>query len=994
MKNKYTEDNLVEQKVIERLREKGYCYLSLDEAQKSHEFSDAESVLLENTFRKAVEKLNRDKNPSKEDIDYALREIKKLGDIQDFNGALNKNQSIYKYIERGIQIEKREKVFSLDIINWKHPEENTFTIINQFTTKNIGEGNSRPDLILFINGMPFVIFEFKNPTDELATLTSALDKNIKKYKENIPKLFSYNHLIVLSDWAQAEYGTISAGREHFSMWKAVKDESENHETKAQMEIMLEGLFDKKRLLDTLRFFTLFDDHGKRKMVCKYHQYYSVNKAIENIDKAIKGENQNKVGTLWHTQGSGKTISLAFIVKKAREVLESPSFVLLTDRRDLDAQITEQFEGVNLGIINHVDTMLELSNTLKNASRNSIIATTIQKFLSVTECINNSKNIIVIADEAHRTQYRSLAGNVRTALPNASFMGITGTPISLKTRDTNLTFGNNISEYTVTKAIKDQVIVPIFYDFVAPRLSINTPHLSEKDIDLFEEENENEKETDSTDTTINDILKSDARLEKITNHVIEKLKTTPIEQKALFAANSREIAFLVHKKLQKKMPENQKAELVLSNYEGLSDSYDGDTDTKSLAKKFQSNETDIRIVVVCDMWLTGFDVPDLYTIFLDKKLDGHNLMQAIARVNRVYKDKKFGLVVDYIGIVSNLNKAIERYSTSAVKNTVPELEEAIMLMNKKLEELKTYVGISIDSIKHKSTTDSRDLLYEALENVITNKDTRRVDEKRKYDFIKTFSLFERLYLLIMPRREAHQLTPQFDFMEKVSKIVRKTTKMETTQKKNSKNLNIDNYIEIGDILSLFDSDGEVVNIFETEVIKKMSESGFRNIAIEILHKVMTGQIKTFFKKDKIKYESFFEKLQNLLDQYKEGILSTKEILSKLKEFAIEIKENIENRRCENGLTVEEENIFSALEKGIRAKKSDPKTTEIIKEILNRIKEDGLIYRGWSNNQIIKDKIVNLSVQVIGEKIGDQDPKYEDIRKTGSLILNQLLAYEYS
>ena len=991
-----TEDNLVEQKVIEKLVSLGYVYKTLDEIYNSGEFSEGDdgSVILEKTFKNSIKSIN--KNLADREIEDLLKKVKDLGSVQDFSKALVNNKKIYKYIEEGIKIEKLDgQVEKVNLIDLKNPEKNNFTIINQFSIKNITDDHfSRPDLILFINGIPFVLFEFKNPTNEFATLTSALDGNIKRYKKKIPKLFSYNHLVILSDWNKARYGTLTSEKEHFTGWYAVEDESEdNPRNTDEMETMILGLFNKNRLIDTLRFFTLYDTKGSEdvKIACRYHQYYTVNKTVEKIKETIGDSTEDRVGTIWHTQGSGKTISLAFIIKKCREVLDSPSFVLLTDRRELDRQITKQFNSAKIGIVEHIDSIQKLKDVLQTVSQNKIISTTIQKFRDMEGVINNSGNIIVIADEAHRSQYRELAAKMRGALPNASFLGVTGTPISFNTKDTNNTFGENISEYTVLKAEKDEVIVPIYYDFAAPYIGIKEHEIG--GIDVLKDSSgdlEDIEDVIEEDVNLNDLLSSKDRLDIITDNVVKRLKDTPNEQKAMFVANSRKIALNVANLLKRKLKDGE-VELVLSDYDNLGEEYKGNKNTLQLSEAFKKEDTNIRILVVCNMLLTGYDVPQLYTLFLDKKLEGHNLIQAITRVNRIYKDKEAGLIIDYIGIVSKLNHAISIYAKKSNKETfkIPEMSLVLSQMNENLDKLKEYIKVDIDNTKDLSNEEQRDMTYKAIENVITNPDTNVISEKRKLNFLKTLSIFERLYLLTLPRDSAYSIRSQYKFLIAIGSAIRKMSQ-EDLLPNERKELNIDEYIYIKDIISLFDHKDLSINIFDSDVIKKLGEGGFRNLAIEVLQKILEKNIKVLLNRDELKKRSFIEKLEFLLEQYKEGVLSTKEVLEKLKVISEEIIKD--NKKGNNNLGEKELIILTALERGVELDRESIETENIIKHILKSLEEKNLLFRGWVNNDIIKAKIKTIVIEILGNKFNNLE--YEKLKETGALVLDQLVFYEKS
>ena len=961
----HTEDNLVEKPAIESLKSIGYEYKTLGQAFEENEFeqSDATGIILEETFKKSIKKINKEKNLSEKDIRKAYQEVKNLtSSVKDIKDAIKNNKEFNKYIREGVKIENDEgKVVVVRLLNLENIEDNDFKMINQFVINNLhDESHSRPDLLAFINGLPMIIFEFKNPTDQTATLLSALDGNIARYKKKIPNIFVYNQLIVLSDKITAKYGTLTSTSEYFTSWKGI--ESENEESKGdELDILIKGMFDKKRLLDIIRYYTFYEERNNlsNKIICRYHQYYSVNRTIENIKKIINDSSKDSIGTLWHTQGSGKTVSLAFLVIKCREILDSPAFIFITDRKDLDNQITEQFERVGIGRVHNAENIEDLRDKIKTAG-NRIISTTIQKFKDVDGTLNNSSNIIVIADEAHRSQYRSLAAKMRGALPNASFMGVTGTPISFLEKDTNLTFGENISEYTMFQAQEDGVVVPIYYEFAAPSLKLEKLPQDLLDDGSFLESEEMNDEQEYKDVTLNDILNSKERLEKIAEHVVEKLNTTPENQKAMFVANSRQTALNMYTMIKGRMEgkDKEKVELVLSNYEGLDREYDGEKDTRELAIEFKKDDSRVRIVVVCDMWLTGFDVPSLFTLFLDKRIKGHNLMQAVARVNRVFKGKDSGLIIDYIGIISQLNEAIKRYAKRSVKAEIVELEIAIDKMNSLLGELILNIGgIDLDGIKNKDVETQRNIFFRAFENAITNERTGNVSDKKKREFVNNFTILERLHLLIMPRKEAYSIADKIDFLKGVSIAIRKLMSVTIIiDPKEQKIKDVNQYISVTGIDKVFTTDDSMVNVFDNKLISDIANEGFKNVAIEILNKLLRNEINIKFRKNRIEREELIERIERLLKEYKEGIISTKDVLEKIKEHATEVKME---RSKDNDLTDEEEIFFSALKKAhpktINIKRGDDQTKKIIREIISAIRNDIGSFRGWYNNDQIKARI---------------------------------------
>ena len=674
------EDTLAEQPVIDWLRELGYEVMFSPDLAPGGAFmerDDYREVVLESRLKRALKRINP--NLPDEALDKTAKTIIKY-EHQDIELG---NKEMYEMLTRGIVVDVKDKrgdtrgkrVYPID---FKNRDNNEFLVVNQFTVQ--GKSTRRPDVVVFINGIPIAIFELKNPLTENATIADAYAQIHEIYKRDIPKLFFYNQILVVSDLWKAKHGTASSSYGFFSVWKGLEGEEEVHKDKSELELLTKGIFEKQRLLDLIENFTVFEADAVKdatkytKKMAMYNQYFGVNKAVDNTLRAVKGD--KKIGVFWHTQGSGKSLAMVFYVNKIKklEELEGPTILFLTDRNDLDSQLYKTFLRTGYPAAKQAESIRGLADKLKGAGA-EVLFTTIQKF-DMKEPLSKRENMIVISDEAHRSQYAEWAGNVRSVLPNASFMGITGTPIELGNRNTRLVFGDHISEYPIDKSVDDKVTVPIYYEGRLVPLHILNEYIDEEFDDLFIEHPLETKESLKKKwARLEQAIGSRDRLEKVANDIVYHFNNRGIEGKAMVVTMSRKIAVEMYKniKKQKNAPE---AAVVISSNQDFKVEIQKELDNKELEKRFKNPEDPLKIAIVCDMWLVGFDVPGLHTMYLDKPLKGHVLMQAIARVNRKYKDKEGGLIVDYIGVADNLKKALAIYTSDIQKQAMVPIEEII------------------------------------------------------------------------------------------------------------------------------------------------------------------------------------------------------------------------------------------------------------------------------------------------------------------------------
>lgn len=921
-----------------------------------------QEVLIEEKLRQALRRINPFLDEKA--IEETILTIKKLDKLTlDDN-----NRLFYQYLQNGVIVktEKQNKSEIARIIDFKNPENNDFFVINQFTVE--GKNIRKPDLVVFVNGLPLAVFEFKHPFDKEISIKDAFKQIDQKYKKDIPDLFFYNQIIVVSDTFKAKYGTINTSWERFSTWKIIEKEGEKlKEGITELEVLIRGIFNKKRFLDILENFIVFEADSEKdtakytKKICYYHQYYAVNQASENTLKAIQSD--KKIGVLWHTQGSGKSLSMVFYVNKTKKIpqLKSPTYVFLTDRNDLDDQLYKTFLRCSYHhLAKKVTSTEDLKQRLKNPQA-EIIFTTIQKFQGKDyPLLSEKENIIVIADEAHRSEYAKLAANVRIALPNASFMGITGTPISLNNRDTRLVFGNYISQYTIDKAVEDGATVPIYYQSRLVPLHLTNYFIDDDYDQLMAEYDLDVKESlKKKFANLEKLVLAEDRISKIVSDIYFHFKNHGIKGKAMITTISREGAIKYYRHLRKYFEKNEIA-VVISNIIEFKDELDCELNIKETEKNFKNPESNLKIVVVCDMWLTGFDAPSLEIIYFDKPLKNHTLLQAIARVNRVYKDKPGGLIVDYIGIADDIKKALGEFVFDKKLEEKPmiSLEELVNKMNEKLDVVRSmFFGINYQNWKNILPDDFNRLVNISLEKIITDEKLNIISEEKKKRFLKEVSLLIKLFAFVMPHQEAYKIKDEVEFFELIKKRLVKNTNIlididyehkETVVKQLiSKSIKAEGIL---DILKLKDKiDFSILN---EKFIEEIKNSQYRNLSIEAIRKLIEEKIKIKIRKNYFRYKKFSDLLDELIEKYEDRLINSSKILDELIKLAQEIS-NTEESDKKLGMSEEEIALYEVIKKFKIKDLKNGKLKELIKELVRILRRDIAI--DWENSEIIKARI---------------------------------------
>lgn len=881
----------------------------------------------------------------------ALQEaVNKLRNIE--NGSLvQKNIVFMDYLQNGITVNYfdngEEKSDIVYLVDYKNIDNNSFVIANQWTF--IENSTKIPDVILFLNGIPVVLMELKSPSREETDVSDAY-RQLRNYMKEIPSMFVYNVICVMSDQLSSRAGTITSGIDRFMEWKTVDGNKENTQH-AQFDTFFEGMFQKERLLDIIKNFVCFSNDGieKFKILAGYHQYFAVKKAIESTKNAMVSD--GKGGVFWHTQGSGKSLSMVFYAHLLQEELNSPTIVVITDRNDLDDQLFGQFSKCK-DFLRQTPIQAEnrehLRSLLEGRKANGIIFTTMQKFENYDSALSQRRNIVVMADEAHRGQYGltekikitknkdgeeiatkviGTARMIRNSLPNATYIGFTGTPISTKDRSTREVFGNYIDIYDMTQAVEDGATRPVYYESRVVKLKLDqeTLKLIDNEYEIMANNADEEvierskKELSRMDA----ILGADDTINSLVDDILyhyENNREHLLTGKAMIVAYSRPIAMKIYQRILDLRPNwTQKVAVVMTS--GNNDPEEwrdiiGNKKYKNeLAKKFKDNDSELKIAIVVDMWLTGFDVPSLATMYIYKPMAGHNLMQAIARVNRVYKDKEGGLIVDYVGIAGALKRAMNDY-TSRDKKNYGDTDIAKVAYPKFLEKLSICQDLfyEYDYSKFKEGTDLEraKIISEAVNFIV---DISK--EKEKQDFLKESLLLHQALSLCSSLVE-EELRFEAAFFESVRVLVLRLSNTGVNKKISLKEMNerinelLKYSIKSDGVINLFSDVKEEFSIFDPKFLEEVSKMKEKNLAVELLKKLIAEQVSIYKRTNVVKSEKFSERIQRALNSYLNGMLTNEEVIQELLNLAKQISES-QKEGNKLGLTNEELAFYDALTK---------------------------------------------------------------------------------
>lgn len=1006
----FTEASL-EEAAIEILGELGYDYRfgpDISHDGDSPEREDYKDVILKNRVKDALFRINKD--IPREALEDAYRQI------ITFNSPslIENNNYFHRLLTEGIEVSFKEnnliRTKRVFVVDFKNPTENDFLVVNQFTIE--GLENRRPDLILFINGLPLVVVELKSASDENVGIESAYNQ-IQTYKKDIESLFNYNAFNILSDGINAKVGTLTSNLERYMNWRTEDGENIAPLNMPQYETLFRGMLEKERLLNIVSNFILFqesksddyDKNGKKigdkktiiKILAAYHQYFAVEKAVEKTKLASSENGDRKIGVIWHTQGSGKSFSMVFYTAKLVKELNNPTIIVITDRNDLDEQLYTTFskskeilrQTPKQANLRKLTTEQKLSQSKNNSKEinglydllneresGGIIFTTIQKFKpeeGEMPILTDRKNVIIIADEAHRSQYGldakadiktgdikfGYAKYMRDALPNASYIGFTGTPIEFEDKSTPAVFGNYIDIYDMTRAVEDKATVKIYYENRIIKLEADEEILKEID-EEFEEITEGQEDFDreknkSKWTRMEAIVGSPNRIKKLAEDLVNHYETKSqiMDGKAMVVCMSRKICVDLYDAIVELRPDwhsddidKGKIKVVMTGSAADNERIQKHVGAKqrrdTLADRMKDNSDELKIVIVRDMWLTGFDVPSMHTMYIDKPMKGHNLMQAIARVNRVFKDKEGGVVVDYIGILESLKRALKEYTDSDKENTGIDTSLAIAVMFEKLEVLR---GIfhNLDYSDYMGTSQVKRIraITAGMDFVLSK------DEKEQKEFKQFATELGKAHGLCAASDEGKAIAVEVSYFKSVKASL---VKLDEKGKKNLSRAEIEKRVnqmlersiiseEVIDVFEAMGLSRPDVSILSEEFLEEVKALKTKNLALEMLKKLLEGEIKTMERSNLVKSELFSEKLKKSLNKYRNQAITNAEVIEELIKMAKEIKRMHEEEE-KLGLNRDEIAFYYALskEETVRAFIDDETLKKIAQELTDAIRKN--------------------------------------------------------
>ena len=928
----YTEADY-ENSIIELFQNMGYRYVYAPDLER-----DFRSPLYEKELLSALHRLNP--KMSEDAIADALFKLKNFENAE----LVQKNELFMDYLQHGIEVryfvKGEERSGLVYIVDYRNPDNNSFVVANQWTF--IENSNKRPDVLLFLNGLPVVLIELKSPFRE-ETDASEGYQQIRNYMQEIPSMFIYNCICVISDHLTSKAGTITSGEDRFMEWKT-KDGSYENTQYAQFDTFFEGMFQKERLLDIIKNFICFSNEGlkKIKILAGYHQYFAVRKAIESTKHATLTD--GKGGVFWHTQGSGKSLSMVFCAHLLQEALDSPTIVVITDRNDLDDQLYGQFAKCKNFLRQdpmHAESRENLKTLLDGRKANGIIFTTMQKFEESSEPLSERRNIIVMADEAHRSQYGlkekvdaktgeikvGTARVIRDSLPNATFIGFTGTPISAKDRNTREVFGDYIDIYDMTQAVEDGATRPVYYESRVIKLKFDeaTLRLIDQEYDLMANQadpaviEKSKRELGQMEAVLGNDATIDSLVQDILDHY-ENYRENLLTGKAMIVAYSRAIAMKIYHRILELRPNwTEKVKVVMTESNKDPEEWRSVIGNKrrrdELAKEFKDNNSPMKIAIVVDMWLTGFDVPSLATMYVYKPMQGYNLMQAIARVNRVFRDKEGGLIVDYVGIASALKQAMNDYTARDKKN-YGDTDIAKVAYPKFLEKLSVCRDLFHGFDYSKFETGSDLERYRTISGAV-NFILSPAKEREREDFVKEALMLQQALSLCSSLVERN-MRIEAAFFESVRVLVMRLTNQGEGKKLSLPEMNarinalLKSSIKSDGVINLFSEVKEEFSLFDPKFLEEISRMKEKNLAVELLKKLIAEQIQIYRRSNVVKSEKFSEIIQGVMNRYLNGMLTNEEVIEELLKMAQQIRE-AHDVGDELGLSEDELAFYDALTK---------------------------------------------------------------------------------
>ena len=1008
----FTEDTF-EQAVISLFEGMGYEHIYAPDLERDYSRPMMDSILHDSLVR-----INEGLP-----IDAIQEAILKLNSL-DSGSLIQKNRIFTRYLQNGVEVKcfhkGEERSAIVYLLDYKKPENNTFYVVNQYTFIENGN-NRRPDIVLFINGMPLVLMELKSPSKDEVGAENAYNQ-IRNYMKDIPSLFYYNQICVISDLSTNKAGTITSELDRFMEWKT-KDGNYENTALVQFDTFYEGLFPKARLLDIFKNFICFSNEIKTpaKILAGYHQYFAVKKAIDMAVIATNGDGRG--GVFWHTQGSGKSLSMVFYAHLLQEVLDSPTVVVMTDRIDLDDQLYSQFVKCSEFLRQtpiQAESKEHLKSLLLGRKANGIIFTTMFKFERGESALSERRNIVVMADEAHRGQYgfdeRIIIGEnaegekearisvgtarvIREALPNATFVGFTGTPIAKKDKNTREVFGDYIDVYDMTQAVMDGATRPVYYEsrVIHLKLDESTLKLIDATYSLLEAQADplTIEKSKKMLGQMESVLGADSTINSLCNDIIdhyENNRANLLTGKAMIVAYSRPIAMKIYRTMLKLRPGwNEKLGVVMTSSnndpEDWKEIIGNKAHKEEMARKFKDNNDPLKIAIVVDMWLTGFDVPSLATMYVYKPMHGYNLMQAVARVNRVFKDKEGGLIVDYVGIASALKEAMKEYS-SRDRAKYGDMDIAKTAYPKFIEKLQVckdlLYGYNYDKYKTGTPVEKASIITGAA-NFVLNPKKPELKER----FLKESLLLRQAYSLCSSMVNKENQAEK-DFFDVVRSIVLKVTiggggtgggKLLSLKEINDQiNELLKASIQSEGVINLFDSHdiGESFSLFDPSVLEEIAKMKEKNIVVEILKRLMAEQIAIYKKTNVVQATVFSEKIALLMNTYYNGLITNEEVIKELLKAAEEIKK-LKDEGKELGLSEEEMAFYDALTRPTAIKDfyTNEQLIEMTRELTELLRKNRTI--DWQKKETARAGMRKMVKRLL-KKYKYPPEQYEDAIET--------------
>jgi type I restriction enzyme R subunit len=1007
--NSFTE-SVVEVAALEWLEAKGWTILHGPEiaaGMPSAERDDPNfrDVVLERRLRQSLQRLNP--ALSSDAIEAALRKLT----IVDGPSLLERNRMAWRMLVDGVGVEITRPDGSLGgypvrVVDFENPDNNDWVALNQFTMRE-GQHVRRPDILLYLNGLPIAGIELKNATDEKATIWTAYDQ-FQTYKHQIPSLYVHNALLCISDGMEARVGSITSPPERFLPWRTIEGEKPAPATIPQLRVVIEGLFDKQRLLDFLHFFIVFEEEksGTVKKIAGYHQFHAVNHAIEATVDATDPKGDKRAGVVWHTQGSGKSLTMVFYAGRLAldTRLQNPTIVVLTDRNDLDDQLFGTFSRCHETLRQppvQADSRSHLRQLL-SVSSGGIVFTTIQKFMPADEDrdpkLTDRRNVIVIADEAHRSQYDFIDGfarHMRDAIPGATFIGFTGTPIEKTDASTTAVFGDTISVYDIQRGVEDGATVPIYYENRLVKLNLDEalkPQLDSSFEEAAEDEEVTRRERLKTRwAAVEAIVGTKTRIKAVAKDLVDHFegRQQGMVGKGMIVCMSRRICVELYKELTALRPkwhsdDDKEGAIKIVMTGNATDPVDWQSHIRNkprreaIAERFKDPKDPLELVIVRDMWLTGFDVPCLHTMYVDKYMHAHGLMQAIARVNRVFRDKRGGLVVDYLGIAQELKKALSTYTEGGGEGdlTRPQHEAVELMLRRHQECCALFGGFDWSGWAAAKPSDKLGMLPWAQEHVLAQ-------PQGKENLSRSVAELTHAFALAVPHDEALRIRDDVGFFQAVKAVLAKSPTQQVGRVDAELAIRqiVSNAIVSEDVVDIFAAAGlkkPDISILSDEFLAEIQAMPQRNLAVELLQKLLKGEIKTRSRRNVVQARKFSELIEASLRRYQNRAIETAQVIEELIGLAKDLNEAL--RRGERlGLNEDELAFYDALEVNDSAVQvlGDACLRNIAKELVENVRRNTTI--DWTQRENVQAKL-RVIVKRILKKYGYPPDKQEQATRT--------------